>query len=341
MSKSISLLASLVLAVCGSANATETMYVAAWGGDVEKAFREKIIPGFEAKHDIKIVYVTGNSSDTLAKLMAQKNKQEISLAFMDEFAMVSAVGAGVCAKVEDGEYSASLYPSARSSDGKSIALGFYAAGLVYNTEIFKKNGWNAPTSWKDLEDKKFAGKLVIPSIASYGQWVLVMQARVNGGGESSIQPGFDAMKRIAPNVVAWESGSAKIAQMLQTGEAALAVWGNQRTAALAGQGVPVKFVYPKEGAVSAVAAVCPVQGGPQPKAAQALIQYLLSPEIQTFLATSNGWGPANKDVKLSPEAAAKVVYGSDQHSQLVDVDYKVINPNMPNWTNRWNREVER
>jgi len=128
---------------------------------------------------------------------------------------------------------------------------------------------------------------------------------------------------------------------MQTGEAALGVWGNHRTAYLVDQGVPVKFVFPKEGAVSATNAVCAVQGGPQPKLAQAFIQHLVSPEVQTILATANGWGPVNKQVKLAPEVASKVIYGPDQVSKLVAVDYKVINPNMPDWTKRWNREVER
>jgi putative spermidine/putrescine transport system substrate-binding protein len=255
--------------------------------------------------------------------------------------MVTAVANGLCGKVEDGVNSRNVYPNARMANDQAVGIGFYAAGLVYNTELFKKNGWNPPTSWKDLEDKKYAGKLIIPSIASYGQWALVMQAKVNGGSETAINPGFDAMRRIGPGVLAWESGPAKISQMMQTGEAAVAVWGNHRTAYLVDQGVPVKFVFPKEGAVSAINAVCPVQGGPQPKLAQAFIQHLVSPEVQTILATANGWGPVNKQVKLSPEAAAKVIYGPEQVSKLVPMDYKIINPNMPEWTKRWNREVER
>jgi putative spermidine/putrescine transport system substrate-binding protein len=341
MGKFAYLAGSFLMAATCSAGAAETLYLAGWGGDIEKVFREKIIPPFEAKNDAKINYVTGNSSDTLAKVMAQKGKQEISIALMDEFAMVTAVANGLCGKVEDGEHTRNIYPNARMANDQAVGIGFYAAGLVYNTDLFKKNGWAPPTSWKDLEDKKYAGKLIIPSIASYGQWALVMQALVHGGSEKAIDPGFEAMRRIAPGVLAWESGPAKISQMMQTGEAAVAVWGNHRTSYLVDQGVPVKFVFPKEGAVSAINAVCPVQGGPQPKLAQAFIQHLVSPEVQSILATANGWGPVNKQVKLTPEAAAKVIYGPDQVNKLVSVDYKIINPNMPDWTKRWNREVER
>ena len=34
--------------------------------------RKEIIPPFEQKHGVKIEYVAGNSTDTLAKLQAQK-----------------------------------------------------------------------------------------------------------------------------------------------------------------------------------------------------------------------------------------------------------------------------
>lgn len=99
--------------------------------------------------------------------------------------------------------------------------------------------------------------------------------------------------------------------------------------------------YPKEGAVGALIAACPVQAAPQPKLAQAFTQYLLSPEVQVVLADMTGWGPVNKLVKLPPDKAARVVYGPEQVGKLVSVDYKVVNPNMPEWTKRWNREVER
>ena len=60
-----------------AAAAQTTLYVGSFGGSTEKLFREKIIPPFEAKHNVKVVYVPGNSTDTLAKLAAQKGKQEI------------------------------------------------------------------------------------------------------------------------------------------------------------------------------------------------------------------------------------------------------------------------
>lgn len=342
MRKYLGVMGLSAMFVSFGACAADTLYVAGFGGSVESAFREKIIPAFEAKSGGKVVYVPGNSTDTLAKLQAQKDKQEISVAIIDDAPMSVAIDAGLCAKLEEGPNSRNVYPSARRAGGQAIGLGYGATGLVYNTQVFAKNGWPAPTSWKDLEDKRYAGKMVIPPITNgFGLLTLIMQARLNGGSENSIDPGFAAMKRIAPGVLAWEPSPGKMAEMLQTGEAALGVWNNARVRTLVGQGAPLKFIYPKEGALVILSEVCPVKGAPQPQQAQAFIQHLLSPEMQAIFTEATGLGPVNKDTKLPPALAADVVYGPDSVARLVKTDTKVINANRAAWTARWNREVER
>ena len=49
----------------------KTLTVAAYGGSWEQTLRKFVIPDFEAKHGVKVEYVAGNSTDTLAKLQAQ------------------------------------------------------------------------------------------------------------------------------------------------------------------------------------------------------------------------------------------------------------------------------
>lgn len=342
MRKHVVVMSSLAMLASITAHAADTMYVAGFGGSVEAAFRDKIIPAFEAKAGIKVVYVPGNSTDTLAKLQAQKGKQEISVAIIDDAPMSVAVDAGLCEKLEEGSNSKNVYPSARRPGGQAIGLGYGATGLVYNTQVFAKNGWAPPTSWKDLEDKRYVGKMVIPPISNgFGLLALIMEARLNGGSEDNIDPGFAVMKRIAPGVLSWEPSPGKMAEMLQTGEAAVGVWGNGRVRALVAQGAPVKFVYPKEGALVILSEVCPVKGAPQPQQAQAFIQHLLSPEMQAIFTEATGLGPVNKETKLAPALAADVVYGPDNVARLVKTDTKVINANRAAWTARWNREVER
>ena len=326
-----------------AASAQTTLYVGGFGGSTETLFREKIIPAFEAKNNAKVVYVPGNSTDTLAKLVAQRGKQDLSVALIDDGPMYQAVEQKLCAPIADAPVLKDVYPNARMIGNRSIGLGFIATGLAYNKDVFKKNGWSAPTSWNDLADPKYKGKVVIPPITNgYGLLTLVMNARMNGGSEEKIDPGFDVVqKKIAPNVLAWEGSPGRMAQMLQTGEAGLVVWGNGRVQAVKDQGAPVEFVYPKEGAIALMTAICPVEGAPQPALAQAFLQFVLSAEVQAQLAEKQGWGPVNKTTKIAPDVAERVVFGPERVDKLVSVNYNVINAKRAEWTTRWNRTVER
>lgn len=344
MSKYFHVMSAVALAASfGTCAAQTTLYVGGSGGSTEKVFKETIIPAFESRTGAKVVYIPGNSTDLLAKLQAQKGRQEMSVSMIDDGPMYQAVAQGLCAKVQDAGAIKELYPTARMVGDKSVGVGFIATGLAYNKEVFAKNGWKAPTSWNDLTDPKYKQKVVIPPITNgYGLLTLVMMSRLNGGGEANIEPGFDVMtKKVAPNVLAWEPSPGKMSQMLQTGEGALAVWGNGRVQAVIDQGAPVEFVYPKEGAVVIMVAGCVVEGAPQAKLGQEFLQHVVSAQSQALLASASGWGPVNKNTKLSPEVAQKVVFGPEKVNALIAPNYDIINAKRAEWTNRWNRAVER
>jgi ABC-type Fe3+ transport system substrate-binding protein len=91
---------------------------------------------------------------------------------------------------------------------KAVGFGLAAIGLAYNTEIFERNGWPAPASWNDLGKEEFRNAVGLATIGNgYGLSVLIMLAKANGGSESNIEPGFEAMKKVAPNVLTFMRAS--------------------------------------------------------------------------------------------------------------------------------------
>lgn len=339
----ISTLAAVLMTSTASVGQENTLYIGGPGGSTQNMYEEQLIPAFEAETGANVVYVPGSSSDTLAKVIAQKGNQDLSLMNIDSSIMLRAVGLGdICAPLPPLQMLPDLYPNAVMDGGQSVGAGFYAVGLVYNTEVFERNGWEAPTSWNDLGDPTYRGKVAIGPISGYGIEALVMVAKANGGSEINIEPGFtEFSENIAPNVFAWEGSQATLAQMLQTGEAALSVWGNTRVIPLAEQGAPVKFVYPEDGTEQAMTTSCMVNGAPEPELARQFMEYLLSPDGQTILAEYSGYGPVNSKVELAPEIAARVVYGPEQVNALIPTDWNAVNEQRDEWVQRWNREVER
>lgn len=336
------LICASVLSVPLSALADTTLYVANVGGSNEQMYRQKIIPAFEKAHDVKIVYVAGNSSDTLAKLQAQKGHEQINVAIMDDGPMYQAMQMNLCSKVEEAPVMKDLYPLARLGP-TSVDVGMVATGIGYNADAFKKMGLPEPDSWNVLTDKRLKGKLGVPPITNtYGLHALVMLARMNGGGEKNIDPGFKAMtQQVAPNVLSWAPTPGEMDGLMQSGDVIVAPYGSGRAVALQNTGFPLKFFYPKEGGVALQVAACAVAENAQPALSQQFIQYLLSPEVQATEAQAIGLGPVNKTVKLAPDVAAKVPYGPDQIAKLVAVDWTTINQHRTEWTERWNRSVER
>lgn len=320
-----------------------TLYLGGYGGSFERLLKEQIIPPFEEAHNVKVVYVPGNSTDTLAKLQAQKDNQELDVVFLDDGPMYQAISFGFCDEIEDAEIFNDLYEIARMGTQNAVGVGFVVTGIAYNMEMFEKNGWPAPTSWEDLTDSTFKGKLVVPPINNtYGLHALVMMARLRGGGETNIEPGFKAfIDEVGPNVLAYEPSSGKMSELFQNGEIALSVWGSGRLKSLADTGFPGDFVYPDEGGVALMVATCPVVNSDLPELSRLLVQHFLSPEYQALLAETVGFGPTNKTTELSDELGAKLPYGPEKIEALNAVDWNIINPERGEWTKIWNRQVER
>jgi len=328
-------------AISSPALSQQTMYVAGYGGSFQKEMEANIIPEFEAKHNVKIVYVPGISSETVAKLQAQRGHEQINVAIIDDGPMYQAIHYGDCDSLESAPVYEDIYDFARFG-GNAIGIGLNATGIVYNKEVFKKNGWSPPTSWQDLTDKKYAQHFTTSSISgTYGVDTLVVFARINGGSEKNIQPGFDVIReKLAPSVVSWSSSPAQIAEMFENGDIDIAVWGSNRAIPLKDGGFPVEFVYPKEGAVALVAAACVVVQNSAPELSQAFVQYLVSPEVQVKLATQ-GFGPANRMTRLNDKLAAALPYGPEKIAKMMSVDWPVINQHRAEWTGEWNRTIEK
>src|SRR4051812_2280477 len=95
------LVAALAMAgVIGAQAQEKTLYVAGYGGSFEQTMRKEIIPAFEKKHGVKVEYIAGNSTDTLAKLIAQKANQQIDVAIEDDGPMYQTINLGFCAPIQ-------------------------------------------------------------------------------------------------------------------------------------------------------------------------------------------------------------------------------------------------
>lgn len=338
--------AGLVAGMGVSSNALaqqKTLYVGMNGGDMERTFTQHVFSAFEKANDVKVVVVPGTSSDILAKAQAYKDNPQMHVMFLDDGVMLRAASMGLCEKLKDDPVLAQLDPNARLAGDKAAGITMGMTGLAYNTKLFAEQGWQPPTSWMDLADPKYKGKVVFQSAASssFGLHGFLMFNRIQGGDESNVEPGFKNFKStIGKNVLEYISSSAKVAEMVQTNEAAIFPLNITGVARLKRRDIGVEYAPPKEGAALLMVAQCVLANNSEPELAQKLALYLLSAEAQSLALENGGEIPSNTTVQPSDKTKAELERVRSYLKEVKVMDWDTINQNRQAWNARWNRTIE-
>ncbi|MDM0121228.1 ABC transporter substrate-binding protein [Variovorax arabinosiphilus] len=338
-------LAAAALAASGVAGAqTKTLYIGMNGGTFEKAYTQYVFPAFEKANNVKVVVVPGTSSDILAKAQANKDKPQMHVMFLDDGIMARAIGMGLCEKQRPSAALNEIYPAARFKGDMASGVSLGMTGLAYNAKMFKEKGWAPPTSWMDLADPKYKGKVVFQSASasSFGLHGFLMFNRIQGGNEKNVEPGFKAWPTtIGPNVLEYIPSSAKISEMVQTNEAAVFPLTPTIVAAMKTKGIPVEYANPKEGSVVLIVGQCVIANNSEPELAQKLTEFLLSPLAQANVLQYGSQIPTNPKAPVVGEGVAQVAAINGYMKTAITVDWESINANRPAWNARWNKTIER
>ncbi|MEJ1166109.1 ABC transporter substrate-binding protein [Variovorax sp. CCNWLW186] len=333
------------LAAGGTAGAqTKTLYIGMNGGTMEKAYTQYVFPAFEKLYGAKVVVVPGTSSDILAKAQANKDRPQMHVMFLDDGIMVRAIGMGLCQKQRPNPSLAEIYPAARFKDDMASGVSLGMTGLAYNAKMFKDKGWAPPTSWMDLADPKYKGKVVFQSMSSssFGLHGFLMFNRIQGGNDKNVEPGFKAWPTtVGPNVLEYIPSSAKLSEMVQTGEAAIFPLTPTAVAALKTKGIPVEYAPPKEGAVVLMVGQCVIANNSEPELSQKLAEFLLSPLAQANVLQYGAQIPTNPKAPAVGDGVKQVADINQWMKTAVTIDWDSINANRPAWNARWNKTIEK
>lgn len=323
---------------------TKTLYIGMNGGNMERTYTQFVFPPFEKANNVKVVVVPGTSTDILAKAQAAKGKAQMHAMVLDDGIMVRAIGMGLCEKLKPSANLSAVPPIARLKDDHAVGLSMGLIGLGYSTKIFAEKGWAAPTSWSDLADPRFKGKVVVQSMpaSSFGLSAFLMFNRLKGGTDKNVDPAFKAWSTsIGPNVVEYIPNSSKVVEMMQAGDAALFPYTLTQVELMKSKGMPMEFVGPKEGAVVLLTAQCVLADNPDAELAHKLVDYLISPDAQALAMENGSYNPVNPKTVLKGKAADEQARMNAILKTAATLDWDVINAERPEWNKRWNRTVER
>lgn len=343
LSAAVGIISLAATSACGFVGATETedtLVFGGFGGSLEEAMKERVIPAFEKKHDVEVTYVTGTSDELMAK--ARQPTSGLDVIWTNDTTHHDGKSEKLFAKLDESTVTNldKVYEVARDPDNIGVATGVQALGLTYNTDVFNKRGWQPPNSWSDLFDPRFADHVVGYNIPiGYANLVLVQLAKMNGGSADNLEPGWTKLQQLVDLAGAWVSPPAQLTSMLAEGSAWLAFNGSSRAFASKAAGDPVDFVYPDEGAIAYPQYFDVLQTAPHPELAQEFVNFALSKKAQEGMAEVAMMGPVTEEAELGKNVAATVPYGPDEINALNFLNSVYLNEHLTAVTNRWTRLV--
>ena len=340
MTIACSLVLTVLLIITATAPASaQELVVGIFGGSFVDNAKKCHAEPFQKATGATVKYVLGSSVQTAAKLRAAGGRAEFDVTYMDSQIVKQVKAENLLQPMDPvkvGHWN-DLYDASKDKDAQWVSLMFAGTTITYNTKLVK----TPPTSWADLWKPEFKGKLAIPDISgTSGQQFLIAAARLHGGSLDNVEPGFDAIKKLKPNVQMMYTQPDQLIPLFERGDIAVAVWYTDRTGAAASKGVPVAAAYPKEGAIGIVPTVSIPKGSQKKDLAEKYIAVLLSPEGQTCYAQSQFAGPTNKKVKLAPDLAKLLPYGENVE-RMYFPDTDAVARKLPEWAERWGREIAR
>jgi putative spermidine/putrescine transport system substrate-binding protein len=336
-------------AVLGSGSAfaqdkNKQVYFLSWGGTIQTMLeKEGWADQFKKDTGYTVTLVPkATSGEIIATAVAQKDNPQVDVVMCDLVAYLQGVDHDIFASVDQAKVPnlSKIEDFAKLKDNKGVYTYGDVLSIIYNVDVFKQKGWPPPTSWKDLLRPELQGMVIIPPVSNtYGLYTLVELARMNGGSESNIDPGFATLKKVAPGVVDWTTTFAKIGTMLQSESAAIAVFGNASGWEIKKKGAPVNVVIPKPAYLSPTVAGV-MKDAPNPEGANLLLNWLIGEKVLGYRAERFGNTPMNRDVKVEGEAAERVLTGPEL-KQLVNLDYAKVLEHRSEWNARFEREIAR
>lgn len=209
----------------------------------------------------------------------------------------------------------------QKSQGYGVPVSYSLIGIAYNEKMVK----TPPKAWTDLWKPEYSGKVAIPRASSnLGLGALVIAAKVFGGSEDNLEPGWAKLRELKPLV---GRSPTQLLQMLEREEIAIAPLWNNDAAGAAQKGLPIKFVQPDPGPVAIISFMSAITKTRHPELVNEWMNELLSSEYQTMAARAPYYfGPTVKGIAIPEAARAYTPSTPTEVLRLQSVDWSKIAP---------------
>ena len=315
---------------------TATTFPGAW----EESHRRFLLPAFRQATGVQAVLTASQAVDTVTKLNAAQANPPFDVVLMDEGPYLQGVALGlfrpiVAAKAPNLK---TLPPRFVPPNGLGAYVSAQVFGIATNTDTVK----TPPARWEDLASPAFKGRVGLVGLDStLGTVWMVALAKMLGGDEDHMDPAFDFVARLLPNVGAVAANPGALGTLFQTGQIDVACHYLNNVEALKEKGVPVTLSKPASGWGLVRSLMCLTKNTQVPELASVYVDTALSAGVQQALAGAPYYiAPTNVTVKFG-SAMAAIAPDANAMDAFVQTDWAKINPRRAEYIDRFNRLIKR
>jgi iron(III) transport system substrate-binding protein len=257
---------------------------------------EKLGKAFEAQYPGIQVQIERSGSERLFQRIDQEFASNIRAADVvnssDASHFITWKKNGWLAPYVTEDMAQHFLPEYRDPDGMSATTRIYLSSIAYNTNLVKPD--EAPKSFADLLDPKWAGKMVKGHPAYSGT---IMTATFQLVREF----GWDYYEKLSKQRVMQVQSSTDPPRKLALGERAVMADGNEYNVVLLKEaGQPVEPIYPTEGTPTISGPTGIFSSAPHPNAARLFQAWLHTRETQQFFVDFSAQYSVHAQVQSKP-----------------------------------------
>jgi iron(III) transport system substrate-binding protein len=193
-----------------------------------------------------------------------------------------------------------------------VGMNAWIAAVCFNAAEAAKSGLPKPSSWFDLVDPRFKGKLSMPHPGSSGTGYLLVAGWIKVFGEARA---WEFMDKLHDNIVTYEQSGVAPCRQVATGTLPVGISFDYAVAQVRKQGAPVEALVMKEGGGWDMDAAAIVRGTTRPTAARRLMDFAASRKANQHYASLLG------QVAMKGVEGRNPDYPSSVTQSMVEADF--------------------
>ena len=218
---------------------------------------------------------------------------------------------------------------ANFKDEDNYWTGFSALPMVimYNKDLVKEG--EEPTSWKDLTDEKWKGKIAYAepgkSGSSYTTLVTMLEARKDDGDD-----GWDFIREFVANLDGKVIGSSSgVYKGVADGEYSVGLTLEEAAMRYVNEGAQVGVVYPEEGTSAVPDGIAVIKGAKNKANAEKFVDFVTGKDVQQMVVDDF----SRRSIRDDMDAPKGL--GSIEDIKLVDYDFAWAANNKEEVLDKW------